>query len=129
MISKPLAENCRRCARGPLIPRDSLLEGVQHAGRDLCRSCYQWAFHAGRLEDYPRHNAAVLSSAEVAQQYRRLRSHNLTMTEIARRIGIERTALYGALRRTGLRAPRLPEHELARLRAQVGLPAALEKAS
>jgi predicted DNA-binding protein (UPF0251 family) len=95
----------------------------------LCRACYQWAFQHQSLANYPSVNAAPINRNVVLQRYEELCGKNLTMTEIARRIGIERTALYGALRRARCSVATLPAVELKRLRAQVGLPGTLEEAS
>jgi hypothetical protein len=100
-------------------------------GRGLCGACYQWAFANSALDDYPRFNAVAMDRATVIRRYRELCDQGLTMTEIARRIGIERTALYQVLARDRRKPGCLNAAEVARLRAQVGLPTVLpsERAS
>jgi hypothetical protein len=76
----------------------------EHIGRQLCRSCWDWARRNGRLLDYPK---AVRSAAEVVDEYLLLsaRYPYEKHAELAARIGMSRTALSRALcraRRAGL---------------------------
>lgn len=122
-MSGSMPARCRRCDRGPLVPKGSGRDGVEHTARGLCRACYMWVLRNGALGDYPRHNSPVMDRATVIRRYGELRGQGLTVAEISRRIGIGRSALYQVLRRDRCRPRRMDAAELARLRVQVGLPA------
>ena len=93
---------CRRCATGPL--GIAWPGAVHHMGRGLCPDCYVWAWRAGCLDEYP----SILPPG-------------LPILAVHERPAGERGS------RGRGRPQRVPLSlvELAKLRAQVGLPAVL----
>lgn len=117
---------CLDC-RSPLVPAASptATSGTGHAGRGLCHNCYQRHYGNGTLARFPRRRRPQMDRATMLARYREFDGQGLSNAEIARRIGVERTAIYGALRREqtcrGRGKPPLSAAELARLRRMVGV--------
>jgi hypothetical protein len=69
---------------------------LPYTGRGLCGPCYQRAWHAGRLTDYPRAN---WTRDELLDEWELLRACGVGVTEAAPRLGMTVGALARALER------------------------------
>lgn len=106
--------------------------GLCREARGLCRACYRRCARDGTLKDYPTFYWPPLDYAAVVERYEQLKTTDVSMREIARRIGISPNTLYVVLRNAGYHHPGthrqgeivpspLPEEEVLRLRRLVGI--------
>jgi hypothetical protein len=87
---------CRRCKRGPLLPKKRGYASGQtvlvNCGRMLCRACYSYAETAGTLDQYPpKKRPAAVTAAEGERLKQRYPA--LTWRQIAAHMGVSYKAL------------------------------------